>query len=284
MGNTFILLLVKGVMIGSIYALISLGFNVIYRTTGVLNFCQGEFVMIGGVVAAWAASSGSLPLWGALAVGVLAAALTGVLVDLLAIRPVRRAAPVIHIMITVGVSIILRAGVSLVWGTEPFHLPPIQTGAVACAGVAVQYQDLWILGTAALCMGLLSLFFRYARTGRAMEACAENAPAASLCGVSPGRMSALAFGLSAGLAGIAGVLLTPMLSMSYDRGTWLGLKGFAASILGGLGNPIGGVVGGLLLGVLEQYSCWFSSVYKETLAFALVVIVLLVRPRGLLTR
>ncbi|MCX6905400.1 MAG: branched-chain amino acid ABC transporter permease, partial [Verrucomicrobia bacterium] len=127
-------------------------------------------------------------------------------------------------------------------------------------------------------------FFRFSTTGRAMRACSENAEAARLCGVSPGRMSALAFGLSAMLAGVAGVLLTPMLSMQFDQGTMLGLKGFSAAILGGLGNPVGGVVSGLLLGVVEQWSAWVSSVYKETLALAMVVAVLLLRPGGVFGR
>jgi branched-chain amino acid transport system permease protein len=117
-----------------------------------------------------------------------------------------------------------------------------------------------------------------------MRACAENPEAARLCGVSPGRMSGMAFGLSALLAGIAGVLLTPMVSMQFDQGTMLGLKGFSAAILGGLGNPVGGVLSGVLLGVLEQYSAWLSSAYKETLALAVVVVVLLARPKGVFSR
>ena len=133
-------------------------------------------------------------------------------------------------------------------------------------------------------MLLLTLFLRYTTLGRVMIACAENAEGARLCGVSTGRVSAFSFGLSALLGGIGGIMVTPMLSMAFDQGTMLGLKGFSAAILGGLGNPMGGVVGGLLLGVLEQYSCWYSSVYKETLALAIVILILLVRPRGLLSK
>jgi branched-chain amino acid transport system permease protein len=284
MQNIALMLCVKGVMVGSIYALISLGFNVIFRTTGVLNFAQGEFVMIGGIVASWLYARGTVPLAAALVLGVLGAGVAGVLVEVLAIRPARRAKPVILIIITVGISIVLRALVALIWGTDRFHLPPLQSGNVTVAGVPVESQNLAMLGTAAVCMAALALFFRFSATGRAMRACSENADAARLCGVSPGRMSTLAFGLSALLAGMAGVLLTPLVSMQFDQGTMLGLKGFSAAILGGLGNPVGGVVSGVLLGVLEQFSAWVSSVYKETLALAIVVLVLLLRPKGLFSK
>lgn len=284
MQNIAILLLVKGVMIGSIYALISLGFNVIYRTTGVLNFAQGEFVMVGGLSAAWACGTGRVPLAGAIGIGLATAAAVGWLVDALAIRPLRQASASVQIIATVGVSICLRALAAILWGTDPCHLPPLQPGSVQLAGVAVEIQNLWMLGTGAVGMVALALGFRWTATGRAMRACAENPEAARLCGVNPGRMSALAFTLSALLGGLGGILLTPVLSMSYDRGTMLGLKGFAAAIIGGLGHPVAGVAGGLILGVLEQCSAWYSSLYKETLALSLVVILLLLRPKGLLAR
>lgn len=276
-----VMLAVKGIMVGSIYALISLGFNVIYRTTGVLNFAQGEFVMIGGILSAWVFAKNLVPLWGAVLTGALGAAAVGWLVDRLAIRPARQARPAILLIITVGVSIVLRAAAALIWSTDPYHLPPITPGGVRLGGVMVEYQNLWMLGTAAVCMAGLALFFGYSETGRAMRACAENPLGARLCGVSPRKMSALAFSLSAFLGGLGGALLTPLLSMSFDRGTLLGLKGFSAAILGGLGHPAGGVVSGILLGVLEQYSAWFSSVYKETLALTFVVAMLLLRPKGL---
>jgi branched-chain amino acid transport system permease protein len=284
MQNVALMLCVKGVMVGSIYALISLGFNVIYRTTGILNFAQGEFVMVGGILSAWLYAKGTVPLGAALTAGVVGAGLAGWLVDRLAIRPARGAQPVILVIITVGVSIILRALAALVWGTDRFHLPPLWAGSAPVAGIPVEAQNLVMLGTAAVCMAGLAAFFHWSATGRAMRACAENPEAARLCGVSPGRMSGLAFGLSALLAGVAGVLLTPMVSMQFDQGTMLGLKGFSAAILGGLGNPVGGVLSGVLLGVLEQFSAWFSSAYKETLALAVVVVVLLVRPKGIFSR
>ena len=284
MAHIVTLLLINGLIIGSIYALISLGFNVIYRTTGVINFAQGEFVMIGGVVTGWAYTTLAWPLPLAIGAGVLAAALIGVLIDVLAIRPLRTATPVIHIIITIGASIIIRSCAALLWGTEPYHLPVLKDGSLTLAGVPIDYHSLLIVVIAALCMALLTLFFHYTTVGMAMKACADNVEAARLCGVRSGRISATAFGLSGLLGGIGGVLITPVLSMGFDQGTMLGLKGFAAAILGGIGNPIGGVVGGLAMGVLEQGCTWFNSVYKDSLALAIVVVILLIRPRGLLTK
>jgi branched-chain amino acid transport system permease protein len=278
------LLLVNGLIIGSIYALISLGFNVIYRTTGVINFAQGEFVMIGGVVSGWAFTTLGWPLPVAIGVGILAAGLVGVLLDLCAIRLVRGATPVIQIIITIGASIIIRSIAALVWGTEPFHLPVFKEGSLSLAGQHIDYHSLLIVAVAGVCMALLTLFFRCTTVGMAMKACAENAEAARLCGVRTGRISTMAFGISGLLGGIGGCLITPLLSMGFDRGTMLGLKGFAAAILGGIGNPIGGVVGGLAMGLLEQGSTWFSSDYKDILALTIVVLVLLIRPRGLLSK
>ena len=277
-------LLVNGLILGSIYALISLGFNVIYRTTGVINFAQGEFVMLGGVATGWAYHSLSLSIPWAILIGMAVATCAGVLVDLLAIRPLRAASPVILVIITIGASIVLQAAAALIWGTQPYYLPVVREGSLPFAQVNVSYQSLLIVAVVTVCIVLLSLFFRCTTLGMAMKACAENRDAARLCGVHTGRISTLTFALSALLGGIGGILVTPLLSMSFDNGTMLGLKGFAAAILGGIGNPVGGVVGGLLMGVLEQYATWFSSVYKDTLALAVVVIILLLRPRGLLTK
>ena len=239
--------------------------------------------MVGGM-AAWANTALGWPLPLALLLGIGAAGLVGMLLELLAVRPVRAANPVMHIIVTIGASIVIRAAVSLIWGTDLYHLPPLREGSVHFAGMAYDLHSLLILPIAAACMLALVLFFRFTRAGQAMQACAENAEAARLCGVRVGRMSLLAFSISALLGGIGGVMVTPLLSMNSEGGTMLGLKGFSAAILGGSGNPVGGVVGGLLMGVLEQYSAWFSSLYKDTLALAVVVIILLVFPKGLLRR
>jgi branched-chain amino acid transport system permease protein len=199
------ILFVKGVMVGSIYALISLGFNVIYQTTGMLNFAQGEFVMLGGVIVGWAYATGSVPLVPSLLLGVGGAAVAGWLVDALAIRAMRRARLVIPLIITVGVAIFLISFAALIWGTEPMPLPSLVRGDTKILGAPVESPNLCILATAALCMAGLTLFFRCTFTDMAMRACSENPGAARLCGVNPGRMSAYSFALSGLLVGVGGL-------------------------------------------------------------------------------
>lgn len=271
-------------MIGSIYALIALGFNVIYSTTGIINFAQGEFVMIGGVMAAWSHVALGLPLPLAILAGIAVASAVGFASYLLGIRPAKGASPVTYIILTIALSIILKSVASFVWGTDPFTLPRLMNGAVGIGAGEVDRHSLLVIPVAAACMLLLTLFFRFTRTGLNMRACAESKEGARLCGISVDSSSAISFGLSAALAGIGGVMITPILSMQFDGGTMTGLKGFSAAILGGLGNPVGCVVGGLLIGVTEQFITYFSSGYKDIIALVIVVVILLLRPRGILSR
>ena len=204
-----------------------------------MNFAQGEFVMVGGMAAAWANTALKWTLVPSL-LGMLAAVLVGVLLKLLAVRPVRAASPVMQIIVTIGASIVIRAAAALLWGTDLYYLPPLCTGTQHIAGTEIDLHSLLMLPIVGVCMLLLVLFFRFTRAGQAMQACAENMEAARLCGVRIGRMSTLAFAISALLGGIGGVMVTPLLAMSSEGGTMLGLKGFSAAILGGLGNPVGG--------------------------------------------
>lgn len=282
-GSQLLLFSVRGLMVGSIYAMIALGFQIIYNTTGIINFAQGEFVMLGGVVAGWLYDFHHWPLWLAILAALICVTIAGVLMELLTIRPAADAGLLILIIITLGVSLMLKALASLIWGTDPFFLPDFSGGAVLhMSGFHVEGQYLVIMGSTFLIMILLGLFLEYTRTGFAMRACFYNRPGARLVGINVRQISTVSFGMSALLGGICGILVTPLLSMNFAQGTMLGLKGFCAAILGGMGNPLGSVVGGLIIGLLEQLSCWFSSVYRDTLALSIVVIMLILRPQGIL--
>jgi len=274
----------NGIVIGCIYALIALGFNVIYTTTGVINFAQGEFVVVGGLTTAWLCSSLSWPLYLAAPAGIAAAALVGLISYYVAIRPARNASPVSLIILTIALSIVLKSGASFVWGTDHYTLPKLSEQSVSVGKGTVDLHAFLIIPISALMMLVLAGFFRYTVAGLKMRACASDRDGARLCGVSPDGAGARSFTLGAALAGAAGVVITPMLSMLFDSGTMLGLKGFSAAILGGLGNPVGCVVGGLIIGVLEQFITYFSSGYKDILALAIVVILLLIRPKGIVSR
>jgi branched-chain amino acid transport system permease protein len=279
--TNFLQFLVAGVSIGAIYALVAIGFSVIYRATHVVNFAQGEFVMIGGLAAAGALGLG-LPLPAAAALAVGLALLAALLLDQVVARLARFAPIILIIIVTIGASIALRGAAQLAWGSA-FHSIPGFVGArpIDLGGVTVMPQVVLILAvTLALVVGL-ETFFRRARFGRAMIAAAINPLAASLVGIELRRVYAVTFALAGLLGALAGLLVTPLAMIHFDAGLMFGLKGFAAAILGGLGNPAGAVAGGLVLGIIEALCAgYLSSAYKDAIAFVLIVVVLLTRPQG----
>jgi branched-chain amino acid transport system permease protein len=274
----------NGMVIGSIYALVALGFNVIYSTTGVINFAQGEFVMIGALTAAWSHAAFKLALPMAVLLGVAAASLVALVSYLIVLRPAKGASAVTYIILTIALSIVARSAASFIWGADPYTLPRLMDGSVRIGAGQVDVHSLLIIPVAATCMLLLVVFFRFTRLGMNMRACAESREGSKLCGISVDTSSAMSFALSAALAAVGGVMITPSLSMQFDGCAMIGIKGFSAAILGGLGNPLGCVVGGLIIGVLEQFICCFNSGYKDILALTIVVVLLLIRPRGILSR
>jgi branched-chain amino acid transport system permease protein len=268
--------LVTGITLGSIYALIALGFVTIYNVTGVINLAQGEFVMIGALAIATLSRAAPLPLAAALAI--LLTAIVGAAIYQVTLRPARGASIVTLIIITIGVSIVLRGIALLIWGVDPYPLRAFSPGPPISLGVAViTRQALWVIATTGLAVLLLYLFFTKTMLGRGMRACALNARAARLMGVPLARMSMLAFALSAGVAAIGGIVLTPIQYASYDIGLILGLKGFVAAIMGGLSSLPGAIIGGLLLGMLESIGGGINSAYKEAVAFVILIAVLIAR-------
>jgi branched-chain amino acid transport system permease protein len=278
--------ILSGATLGATYGLAGLGFTVIFNSTEIINFAQGEFVMLGGMLAVFAIRWGGLPLAAAIAVAVVTVTILGILVDRLTMRPVRGESVVTLIIITIGVSILLRGGAMLLFGKDTYALPEFSgREPLTLLGAAVLPQSLWVAGiTVAVLVGL-KLFFERTLIGKAMLACACDRKAAALMGISVDGMVTLSFALSALVGALGGVILAPITLTSYDAGILLGLKGFAACIVGGLGNPFGAVVGGVLLGVLESLSAGFlSSGYKDAVAFLILLGLLFLRPQGLLGR
>ena len=274
---------ISGLTNGAIYALIALGFGIIFNTTTIINFAQGEFVMLGAMCAISIYHlAPSLPL--AFLGGVIIVSLVGLAFERLALRPVGEASPLTLIIITVGAGVFLKGVAMLLWGKESYTLPPFSGEAPLHLGPAtILPQNLWVLGLMLALVLALEAFFRLTLTGKAMRACAYNPRAARLVGIPASRMVQLSFALSALLGAGAGILIAPLTLGVYDMGTILGLKGFAAAIIGGLGSLLGGVLGGLLLGLAESFtSGLISSGYKDAVAFLLLLVVLFLRPRGLL--
>lgn len=274
--------LVTGITVGSLYALVGLGFALIYNASDVVNFAQGEFVML-GAMAAIAFLGAGWPLALAAIAATLLTVLVGLLMERLAIEPAGGASVVATIIITIGAAIFLRGVAMLLWGKDFHAMPPFSGDApIHLGSAALLPQSLWVLGGAMLLVTLVHLFLNRTLIGKALLACSFNRAAAQLVGINVKVMLRLAYGLSAGLGAIAGILIAPITFSSYEAGIMLGLKGFSAAIIGGIGNPMGAVAGDLLLGVLEALGAGFiSSGYKDAIAFLFVLMVLFFEPTGL---
>lgn len=273
---------ISGLTVGSVYALVALGFTLIYSASHVINFAQGEFVMVGGLVSVFVMSSG-LPFPVAAAVALVAAVLIGFALHRFAIEPIKTASPSILIMMTIGASIAIRGLAQLLFGKQ-FHTMPALFGdlKVTVMGVVIQPQSLCIMITVATVVLALFWFLRSTVAGKAVRATASNITAAQLVGIDSRRTLSLSFMISAAIGAIAGILITPITLISYDAGGLLAVKGFAAAILGGIGFPPGAVFGGLLLGLIEALSAGYvSSAYKDAFAFIAMLLVLLIAPNGI---
>jgi branched-chain amino acid transport system permease protein len=283
-GDLALQYLLSGITKGSIYAVVAIGFNLIYSATGVLNFAQGEFVMLGGMVAVTLAHYVPLPV--AIAGSVTVVALLACVLELVLFRRLRRHSVLHLIIITIGLSIVIQEAALHVWDEKVRSLPYFtgsEISSVRLFGASISPQVLWVLGTVAFSVAALHVFLKYTLRGRAMRACSSNPEAAMLAGINIRNMRTLAFGLSAGLGALGGCVISPITMTHYEMGAPLAIKGFAAAILGGLGNPLAAVVGGVLVGLLEAQSVrWFPAAYNDVTAFAILLLVLFIRPHGLL--
>ena len=278
----FLQFLFSGVTVGAIYALVALGFSIIYNASHVINFAQGEFVMIGGMATVFLSAAG-LPLPLAMLAAIAIAVVAGLALQWLAVGRSGDASVVTLIIITIGASIFLRGVASVLWGTD-FHSFPAFSGdqPIAIAGATLTPQSLWVLGVTLLIAAGLLAFFGHTLLGKAMLATAHNRLAAQLVGINTRLVTLFSFGLAAALGAIGGILITPIAPTSYQVGIMLGLKGFSAAIVGGLGSGLGAIVGGLVVGIAEQMAAgYLSSAYKDAIAFVIILLVLFFMPSGL---
>ncbi len=280
----FLQFLFSGITVGAAYALSALGFSLIYNASGIINFAQGEFIMLGGVIAAVIVQSGlPIPLPAAILLAIAVTGVIGMLVEKVAIEPAKNAEVVTLIIITIGASLVVRGLVQVFVGKGNLTLPAFSGDApLSLLGAAILPQSLWVMGVTVAIVLLLGWFFGSTTMGKAMLATSHNRLAARLVGIHTQRMLMLSFGLSAVLGAVGGILITPIATTSYDMGIMFGLKGFVAATLGGLGSANGAIVGGLLLGLAEAMTAgYISSAYKDAVPFVLILAVLFLMPRGL---
>jgi branched-chain amino acid transport system permease protein len=273
-----------GLTNGSVYALVALGFSLVFAVSGFLNLVQGEYVVIGGLVTIALTERQHVPLVPAILAAILVSCAFGYAVQRLSLSPNRKLSPDAALIVTLGAAFIARGGAMVVFGKQPLALPSFSgERPVIWGDVTVDTQSFWIVGTLVIAFGSLWWFFHKTYAGTAMRACAENPIGARLIGIDLKRMATVAFVTSALLGGIAGVVVAPLNFVTYDEGLGIGIKGFIAAIVGGLGSYPGAVLGGLILGLGESVgAAYISSQFKDAIVFVGLLIALLLRPNGLL--
>lgn len=279
-------LVVGGLTLGAVYGLIALGYSLIYSASGLMTFVQGEYFMLGAFVAYTLHVLLGAPFIVAFVLTLGVMFVFGILTERLIIGPLqRRGSGVIHIvLVTIGLSIFLRNGAMLAWGSEVFHFPSaFGEGPFRLGSLHLVPQDLWIVAATVGAMVLLQLFLHRTGAGRSLRAAAQDATGAAVLGIDVPWSVALTWGLSAAMAGLAGVLIAPIYGVQSSMGLLIGLKGFAAAVVGGYGSIPGAILGGLFLGLVETLAAGYvSSAAKDVIIFAVLLLVLFVLPRGFL--
>ncbi|HTZ19216.1 MAG TPA: branched-chain amino acid ABC transporter permease [Dissulfurispiraceae bacterium] len=280
----FLQFLFSGLTVGAVYALVGMGFNIIYNATSIINLAQGEFVVIGGLMMWFFTDSLHLPFFQSVLLTLLTAGLVGLLMERLTIKPLKSTDLLLMIMITISVSIVLRGILSFKFGKDPYGYPAFTEGEpFELGGAIIQQQTLWVIGITALCIVLLFLFYNKTIIGKAMRACAFDTTAAQLVGINVSQMVMISFVLSAIVGAVGGIAITPISLMEYDKGPMLAVKGFCAAIMGGLGRGRGAVIGGFIIGILESMTAgYIHSGLKDAVALIILLLVLYLRPAGIL--
>jgi branched-chain amino acid transport system permease protein len=276
--SVFVQLLLPGLTTGCVYALVALGFVLCANVSGVVNFAQGEYVMLGGVVGAFAVTHGvPVALAGLLSVAV--GAILGAAQERLTLAPVRTAPDFIQITITLGVAVVLRGLALIAFGKDPLSMPGFSgDGVLEVAGAVVPLQSVWVWAATALMLAATFGFLMHSNPGRAVRACSINLQAARLMGVDAERLTLTVFAVAGASAALAGVVITPIVLASWDAGIAYGLKGFVGAILGNFRSPLVAVLGGLGIGVLESFAAGYvSSGYKDAMVYGVLLAYLLIR-------
>ena len=277
-------LLVAGISLGCVYALVALGFVLIYKATETVNFAQGDVMMLGAFFALTASVMMGWPYWATILFAVAVMAVVGMLTERLVLRPVLGQPAFTVVMITIGIGYVMRGVVTMVpgWGTETYQIPtPYVDDVWKLGGVILPVQQLMVIAmTAALCAALY-VFFRFAKLGIAMQATSQNQLAAYYMGIPVRRVNMMIWGISAGVAAFAGILLAPATFVHSNMG-YIGLKAFPAAVVGGFGSVPGSIVGGLIIGVVEALAGFYlAEGFKDVAAYVVVLVVLLVWPSGI---
>lgn len=280
----FLSYLIGGLGLGSVYAIIALGYSMVYGIAKMLNFAHGDVIMVGAFVAFFAMSSYGLPVIVAVILSVIACTVLGVVVERLAYKPLRNASSLSVLITAIGVSYFLQNAAMLLWGTDTKIFPTVMSGSLTIGSLSIPYLTLITIATCICIMIVLTLFINKTKTGRAMRACSEDKGASSLMGINVNKIISITFAIGSGLAAIAAVLLCATYPSVYPTlGSMPGIKAFTAAVFGGIGSIPGAFLGGLLLGVIENLArAYISTQLSDAIVFVVLIIVLLIKPTGLL--
>ena len=284
--SSFFSYLINGVSLGSIYALIALGYTMVYGIAKMLNFAHGDVIMIGGYMTFVVGTALGMPVWLTILFGILVCTVLGVTIEKIAYKPLRAATSLAVLITAIGVSYFLQNSALLIWKAAARSYPPVVTGSVKIFGgkLTVSYISLLTISACVVIMIALTLFVSKSKMGKAMRATAQNRKMAMLLGIDADRIISLTFIIGSSLAAIGGVLIANHVGqVNFFIGFIAGIKAFTAAVLGGIGSIPGAMVGGLVLGLCESFATgYISSAYEDALAFALLVLILIFRPAGIL--
>jgi branched-chain amino acid transport system permease protein len=279
--QVFLQTLIGGISLGAVYALVAMGFSIVYRTMGLVNFAHGSVVMIGAYAASTFYMASKLPFAVAIVVAIVVTGLIGLIIERV-LRPLEGRDFDLMLIGTIGFGTVLEALAILIWGATGHAVPsPVAAAPIDVLGIRIRTYSLVVIAVAAVATVLLALFLQRTKRGAAMQAVAMDPQAATAVGIHVGRSNAMAFAIGAGLAALAGGLVGPMLYVSPVMGGSLGIKGFAAAIFGGFGSIPGAIVGGMAFGILDSVAAGIFQGYSELIVFLVFAVAVMVRPTGI---